>query len=360
MGVSRQNREQQTEWDLHEKAEIIPIEFNLKGEVAPEIFGIEPVKAQEMVSGLSTTIAEREVLKNAYVDVINLEITAENLPAFKELRLKIVKNRTTGLKAWHTTNKSFYLAGGRFVDAVYNKEVLENEQMESKLMEAEKFFENQEKARLESLRIEREELLRPYVDVLPNDLSSLDAEVFDSFLVTKKAAYTAKLEADRIESERIEKERIEKEKAIEAQRLENEKLKAEAAARELAIEKERKASEAAKKAIQDKADKEAAELKAKQEAELKAEREATEKARADLKAIEDSENSAKLAAEQKAEAARKEVEKLAKAPIKKQLSVWVDAFCLPETPMIENAAAKDIIEKFEAFKKWSINQVNNL
>ena len=60
--------------------------------------------------------------------------------------------------------------------------------------------------------------------------------------------------------------------------------------------------------------------------------------------------------EEKAEAERIE---LAKAPIKKQLNAWVNSFELPGTG-VDNEATKEIIAKFEAFKKWSINQVNNL
>jgi len=47
---------------------------------------------------------------------------------------------------------------------------------------------------------------------------------------------------------------------------------------------------------------------------------------------------------------------LAKAPIKKQLKVWVDSFALPDTE-IENATAKDIQSKFTAFKLWAISQI---
>jgi len=208
-------------------------------EINPTDFGIETTKAKEMLYGLETTISERDALKKSYVDVIDLPITVENLVVFKELRLKIVKNRTQGIESWHKTNKAFYLAGGRFVDAIKNKEILENEQMESKLLEAEKFFENQEKERLLLLKTEREAFLRPFVEVIPNGLEDLDQDVFDSFLETKKKAHLEKLESERLEVERLEKERIAREKEIEAQRIENERLKAEAEEKEKALEKER-------------------------------------------------------------------------------------------------------------------------
>lgn len=328
-------------------------------EINPVEFGIEPVKAKEMTSGLATTIAEREVLKKSYADVIELPITLENLSSFKELRLKIVKNRTQGIEAWHKTNKAFYLAGGRFVDAIKNKEVLENEQMESKLMEAEKFFENQEKQRLALLKKEREELLQPFVDNLPGGLEDLDQDVFDSFLETKKKAHLEKLENERLEAERIENERIAREKEIEAQRLENLRLKEEAEAKEKALEKERAEAEAKQKAIQEEADKKAREEKSKQEAILKAEQEAKAKIEAELQAKKDAEIKAENERIAKEKAEKAEADKLAKAPIKKQLSVWVESFNIPVIG-VENETSKEIIAKFEAFKKWSITQINNL
>lgn len=364
MGASKklqqEMNEQESIWDNRKTEEVIPLEFS--EEVSPKIFGIEEVKAQEMVSGLKTVFAERQVLQDAYVDVIELPITSENLPTFKELRLKIVKNRTQGIEKWHTTNKAFYLAGGRFVDAIKNKEIIVNQQMEEKLMEAEKFFENQEKERLAKLQEERSALISPYIEIVPNDLATLEEDVFDSFLMGAKAKFEAKKEAERLESERIEKERIEKEKEIEAQRLENERLKKEAEEREAIIKKEREEAEAKQKAIQEEADKKAREEKAKQEAILKEEREAKEKLEAELRLKKEAEEKAEKERIQKLEAERKEAEKLAKAPIKKQLNNWVDGFNIdfPNSELLNNETALEIKNKFEAFKNWAKTQVNNL
>lgn len=328
-------------------------------EINPVEFGIEPVKAKEMLSGLSVIMQEREVLKSSYIDIIKLPITEENIPIFKDLRMQVRDNRTKGIEPWHKTNKAFYLAGGRFVDAIKNKEVLENEQMEAKLLEAEKFFENQEKERLSVLKKEREELLQSFVDVLPNGLEDLDQDVFDSFLDTKKKAHAEKLEAERLEAERIEKERIEREAEIEAQRLENLRLKAEAEAKEKEQAKELAILEAEKKAIADKAEKERkieadkqSKIQAEKDAEIKKEREAREKLEEQKRQEEHLKRQADIDA-------KKEADKLAKEPVKKQLSVWVNSFEIPIVG-VDNETSKEIKEKFEAFKKWSINQINNL
>ena len=333
-------------WDLHEANENIPLAFTEENNV--ELFGIEPAKAKEMVGGLDSTLADREVLKNAYIDVIELDITSENLAIFKELRLKLVKNRTS-IETWHKNNKAFYLAGGRFVDAIKNKEIEVNKEMESKLLEGEKFFENQEKEKARLLNEERIEKLKPYIeDVSGLNFSEFDDESFDDYVLGKKTRFEneakEKLEAEeKAESDRLAE--IERQKAIE---IENAKLKAEAEVKEKELEKERAEAKAKQDAI---------ELKAKQEREKA---EAERKIEADKKDAE----IAKLKAEKDKEAKEliakeKEAKELAKAPVKKQLSVWVNSFELPNTE-VENELSKEIKDKFEAFKKWSLTQINNL
>lgn len=63
--------------------------------------------------------------------------------------------------------------------------------------------------------------------------------------------------------------------------------------------------------------------------------------------------------EEKLLAAAKDAEKLAKEPIKKQMSVWVSSFSIPENE-ISNETKSAIIEKFEAFKKWAESQIELL
>ena len=341
-------------WDLHEKNEIIPLDFTEENNV--DLFGIEPVKAKEMVSGLSTTLAERQVLKDAYVDVIELEITAENLPIFKELRLKLVKNRTQGLTKWKEKEKSFYLAGGNFIQAIYNKEVAINEQMEAKLLEAEKYFENQEKEKARLLNLERIARISEYVqDTIGLDFSEMSDYDFDDYVLGKKTRFEneakAKIEAEeKAEAERLAE--IERQKAIEA---ENAILKAQAEVKELELQKER----AKQKAIQEEADKKAREEKAKQDAILKAEQEAKAKLESELQAKKDAEIKAENERIAKEKSEKEEAEKLAKAPIKKQMEAWVNSFELPTTE-VDNETSKEIIVKYESFKKWSITQINKL
>jgi len=369
--MSKELAEKQTEWDLHENTELVPLEFT--EEIKPDLFGLEVSKAKEMTSGLSTTLAEREALKASFIDVIGLEITTETLPIFKELRMKILKNRTQGLDKWKEREKAFYLNGGRFVDAIYNKEVAVNQEMESKLMNAEKHFENLEKEKARLLNLERIEKIRPYVqDADTMNFSDFDDESFEDFILGKKTRFEKEQKEREAEALRIETERlaeIERQKAIEA---ENAKLKAEAEAKEISLAKERAEAKAKQDAIElkakqerEKAEKERqieadrqAKIQAEKDAEIKKEREAREKLEADLKS--------KKEAEAKAEAeAKKEAEKLAKAPIKKQLTVWVDSFLITgigteKMSQTEIDLANDIFLKFESFKKWAKSEIEKL
>src|SRR5690606_10498366 len=109
--------------------------------------------------------------------------------------LKIVKNRTQGINKWHKASKEFFLAGGRFVDAIKNKENQVNEEMESKLMDAENHFENLEKARIDKLQVERAEELSKYMeDISHIDLGSMDDDIWNAYLNAKKAEYEKRIE----------------------------------------------------------------------------------------------------------------------------------------------------------------------
>jgi len=258
-------------------------------------YGLEETKAKEIQKGLSTILEERKVLTKSYLEVVKLEINEENIPVFKELRLKISKNRTQGIVNWHKTNKAFYLAGGRFVDAIKNKEIVENERMEAALLDAEKHFENLEKAKEEEIKSKRIALLKPYyedAEMLP--LGTMEQDVFDAYLNAKKESHIVAIAAEKeAEEKRVAEAKAELERQVEIEK-ENKRLKAEADLKAKQDEKERLEREqkealkiaADKKEREEREAKEAAD-KAKQDAILKAEREAKEKLEAELKAKND-------------------------------------------------------------------------
>jgi hypothetical protein len=177
-------------------------------ETLPSEFGLANNTAVNMLIGLVPTLAERNLLIQAYTEAIKLELTKENVKYFKELKGKIVKNRTQGLKLWQEKEKRFYLDGGRFIQSIYNKEVLVNEQMEEKLEAAIKYEENLEKERINKLIQERSELIATFVeDPLVYNLGQLDEMAFENLKKGLQFGYEAKLQQEREAKEKEEKEK---------------------------------------------------------------------------------------------------------------------------------------------------------
>jgi len=348
--------------------------------ISPEKYGLTDETAKSITKDLPQILSEREILAKQYNEVIQMDINEpETLKLASELRKQIKNNRTKGIENWHKANKEYFLKAGQFLDAIKRKEVFENERMEDALEQIEKHFENIEKKRIEDLHISRLGLLIPYVDydTTATNFGTMDQDVFDAYLLAKKQAYEAKLEQQRLaELERIEKERLEAER-IEAQRIENEKLKAErekleqeAKKREAEMEAQRKQAEEKARVEKEKADKILAEQKAiaeakrkrieaENETKLKAERIERERLESELKAKKDAEAEAERIRVEAELKAKKEADKMAKAPVKKQLSTWVDSFSIPELS-VENEKKELIKEKFNAFKIWAKKEIENI
>lgn len=337
--------------------------------VNPNEYGIEKSKASEIIGNLPQIQAERAILEEQYASVIALDIedpgTAKKA---RELRLLLRDNRTKGINVWHSTTKEFFLKGGQFVDAIKRKEVAVNERMEANLETIEKHFENLEKERKAKLNTERVGILEPYNAFVPMGLNfgEISEDEFIKILNGSKLQFEqqqkeeAEAEEKRIADAKAEKERIE------AQRIENERLKAEADKREKEIEAERKKQAdilAKQKAEADKIAKAEAEkqakMKAEKDAELKRERDAKSKLEAELQAKKDAEAKAKTERLVELDRQEKEAAKLAKAPIKKQMNAWVNAFEIPSTN-IENDKTVLIKAKFEAFKMWALSEIESL
>lgn len=365
--------------------------------IEAEHYGIEKSKANELMGNLPEIIKERSVMEQQYSDIVKMDIDKpETTKAARELRLLIQKNRTQGINVWHKTTKDYFLKGGQFVDAIKRKEVAVNERMESQLEEIEKYAEIQEQKRREELKEKRISELEKYSEFVPFgvDLGILSDEEYLKIFNGAKLQFDAKVEADKkAEEERLENERLdrlEQQRILEVSpygqfldksnpelrlmsdedyleliqelknkkseydaeqekiRLENERLKKEAEAKEKELELERK-----------KAREEAEKLEAKRQAELKAEREKQAKLEAELKAKKEAEIKAEKERLAEIEKQKKEAEKLAKAPIKKQLNSWVDLFQLPNTK-IDNELSKEIINKFNGFKKWAKSEIDKL
>lgn len=324
--------------------------------INPKEFGLKEKQANEIQQGLNVVISERELLIKEFETVSKLELTKENLSKFKELRLRIVKNRTQGIGNWFKVSKEYFLRGGQFCDAINRKEIQVNTSMEEVLMEGEKHFENLEKQRLEDLQNKRVVELSKYVeDAFERNLSIMENDVWDAYLTTKKKEFNDRIESEKqAEQERIAKEKAEAER-IKAQEIENAKLKAEAEAREKKLEKERIEREKLEAAKEQERAKERAEMEAK----LKAEAKAKAKIEVELQAKKEAEKQVEINRLKELEKEKQEAEKQSKAPIKKQLNIWIDGFSLGK-PISENSTTILIEDKFESFRNWAKIEVEKL
>jgi hypothetical protein len=359
--------------------------------IDPKEFGLEESSVATIEQAFLPKIAERDGYAQIYEQLITKELTPELCSDARELRLKLVKTRT-GIADIHKTQKAFFLAAGKFVDAWKNKETLPVEQMEENLSKIERHFENIEKERIAKLEAERSEEISKYSEFVPSGLGAMNDQVYATYLKGCIVAYDARIKQEaEAESERLRLIEVEKEnarlKTIEDERirLENEKLKAEAEKREKEIEAERKKqadllakqkTDAEEKARIERAKqdvilaKERAEAEAKQKAIEDAARIEREQAEAERKRLED-ELKAKQETERKAkeEAERKEAERIAfekkaaKAPDKEKLIKMVDSIAIeiPELSDATSVAVSNVINaKFESFKIWAKSQIESL
>lgn len=338
-----------------------------------------------------------------------MKMAKEGRLTLKNMRLdgeKAVKAKRDELKykmANDVLEDKLWLKAGQMMEATFKN-------LETKLEEKEKFAERWEAEQKEKRKQKRIELITPYVsDWQFLDLYNMTDEAFETMLSGAKLQAEAKIEAER----KAEEERIAKEKAIalhkerkekilpfwnfvpadkkdmdfstltekewdegfdysvkekakydaEQARIkaENERLKLEAEAKEKQLADERAKAEAERKAMEAKA----AKLKAEADAKLKAEKEANEKLQAEIRAKAEAEEKAKRDAEIKAAAelkAKQQAEaKAAKAPKKQKLNNWIDGFVMATpTGMNEDETVIEILEKFEAFKKWAKTKIETV
>jgi molecular chaperone GrpE (heat shock protein) len=274
--------------------------------VNPNEYGVEETKAKSIIEAFKPHEDTLQNYLNLYYPIINSEITPELTKEAKDLKKKVT-SLGTEITNVHKSEKAEYLNKGRFVDAKKNMLFDTVTEMKTKLVSITEHYENLEKEKIAKLQSERLEAISPFLeDASLRDWASMEQDVFDSYLATTKKkweVWQAELEKQRKEEEEAKKaqeELVKKQQAeIEKQRVENEKL-----------------------------------------------RKATQEAQAKIDAI---------AAEEKRK--QEEAKKLAKASVNEQLTAWVDSFTLPTT-QVSNNTQKDIVAKFEAFKKWAKEQIN--
>jgi len=180
----------------------------------PELTSIESSKADKIRATFEPMAEMLTDFESAYGEIIaesEEEITKELTARAKRLRLDIGKVRVKTEKL-RKTEKEEYLRAGKAIDGVSNILKWAVTDKENRLKEIEDHFEIMERKRLEALQAERVEALSQYVEnAQERDLSSMEDDVWNAYIATKKKEYEDRLEAERkAEQERIEAERKEK------------------------------------------------------------------------------------------------------------------------------------------------------
>lgn len=262
-------------------------------------YGLEESKAKEIEAQFKPMLNKMTELEKEYNKILKLEINQETCIKAKELRLKYVKVRT-GTVEIHKNQKSFYLAGGRFVDGWKNAQLFASQGNEDNLMAIEKHYENIEIERVKNLQEKRQAQVNKYEpDMIVDTLGIMQNDVWNNYINGVKLNYESRIAAEKeAEEKRIaeEKAKIAEEKRI---RAENERLEKEAKESEIKAAKERKEYESKlrkEREIREKAEAEERQKREKLQAELKAKDEAERKEKQRLLDIEQNRIKAEKAA----------------------------------------------------------------
>jgi len=357
--------------------------------INPTDFGLTDETAKNIKDQFLPMLNKMEELENRYNEIVQMPIEAvQTQKLAKELRKEYVVVRKA-TEEIHKKQKAFYLNGGRYVDGWKNAQLFASQTKEDELKRIENYLEELEKQRIAQLCESRLQELRPFVDDITTisltSLGVMEDDVFMAYLTAKKTAYDERMEAERVahvqrlaeehsrklhdqrKSELIEYWMFmdEEQKGMDFSKL-SEKyynglladLKARKSEHEKELQRIREEHEKARKEKEE-VEKELMRERIKAEKERKLAEQERERLNAELQKKE-AEQREKIRLQQlEEEKALKEAKKLAKAPVKKQLMVWVQNFDIEDMP-IHDQVGVDIVVKFEAFKKWAIAQVESL
>ena len=198
----------------------------MKIEIIATEYGLTIEKAEKIETSFKPIIIERDGLMPVYENILKAELTPELTKQAKELRLRLVKLRTSTDRI-HKDEKTFFLAAGRFVDAWKNKNVTVISEMEIRLSEIENYYINLEKSRLEQLKAERTAELIPFLgqfEQIPANIETFTESVYTNYKSGLISAYNMRKKAD-AEAEQLTCENERKQKLYTERRLELAALK---------------------------------------------------------------------------------------------------------------------------------------
>jgi len=275
--------------------------------------------------------------------------------ALRDIRIEADKKR----KAL----KEDSLRYGKAVQGVYNVIEYLIVPIEKHLEDQEKFIQIQEAKRIELLKNEREEELRPFAEFVPFNLNlgMLSNEDYQKTLNGAKLQFQEKIDAERkAEKERNKKEKEEAEER-ERIRLENEKMKKEAEKREKELKAEMEKIAKEKLEAEKKLQKEREEAQRK----LNEERKQREQLAAKIEADRITKEKAEKELQEKAAKEMKEKleaeKKLAAAPDVEKLKLWAYEISKISVPDLKTESAKVLaVNVSELLVRVSNYILNNL
>lgn len=182
--------------------------------VDPSEYGIEVQKGLSIENAFAPKVIEAEGYNEVYKHILTKEISKEVCQEARELRLKLMRVRT-GIGTIHEAEKAYYIAAGKFCDALKKKLQTPISQMEEKLEEIEKHFENLEKQRLAKIEADRKEMIRPFVseiDLAGMSFSNMPDDVFEAYMTAKKTGFEQRQKEEALRQKEIEDQRAEAEK----------------------------------------------------------------------------------------------------------------------------------------------------
>lgn len=361
------------------KTVVAPIDAAPIVQIDPTQFGLTSETASNIAAQFKPMLDKMVELEEEFNRVVQLPVDdPDTEKQAKALLQKYVKVRT-GTAAIHKEQKAFYLNGGRFVDGWKNAQVFASQGKEEVLEKIANYRAQQEKLRREQLQAERVELIAPYVeDTTALDLGGMADDVFAIYLEGKKKAYEERIAAEQAAREAEERERqrtlltnhrrrelmviwnflgetFDEASLGDYSDEEYETFKKNASVAFAADQLEREKQRAETQRLRAEQEEKDRQLREAEQAKVRAEMEAARLKREQEEAAR-KEELARLAAEI---AEKEEAERLAKAPIKEQMTLWISSFTIPDSSC-SNATVDSIKDKFEAFKKWALAQVESL
>ena len=324
--------------------------------------GLPMIRAEEIASNYVPFMAEAQRLASV-VKALKVGNPAD-VPIAKRARIDISKT-CAALARQKKADKEHVISEGRYVDGLYNTVEHFLRELQPIALSVEEFEQRREAECKRKLAEERQAQLDLFGVTLDN-LGDMAEQVWLNFLEGTKVSYEIKLQAEAKAKAEAEAAAEAERKRIAEQAAENARLKAEAEAREAEIAKEREAqvkalaeANAKAEAARKEAEEKAAKIRAEIEAKAAAERAEAARVAAELQAKKDAEAKAEAERMANIEAERKEAERLAKEPVKKQLTVWIESMQINPSP-VDNPTAREIEAKFNSFKTWAKQQINNI